>query len=332
MGRAEAAADKAALLAAAFNAGKVRGEAQALERQRGVLEALRNDLATARKTPPPTSQGARRSWREVVAGNSGNWEERGPRGLVGRGSTGGGPRGRKWEPSRTIFLSPTDNSIIKRHVDCGQFGAALGTVLQAKEPGTLVRTGAGLFKVEMEEKIVGKILEQETINVPGFGTWRASRMHASSMPSMVVTGVDPTLSDEVVATRLITGTRGLLTAVERRHLGSLRVRRLFLGARRSDGKKGQENRPSTSDGEASPHPTPTRSVRVYADPALLAKFEAMGEVKLDWALLPCRPYIPQQFYCRICGRLGGHSTDRHRGSVREGESRDGRQAGGRPHP
>ena len=157
-------------------------------------------------------------------------------------------------------------------------------------------------------------------------------MHASSMPSMVVTGVDPTLSDEAVATRLITGTRGMLTEVERRHLGSLRVRRLFLRAHRRDDRSKQDNRPGVSEGEASPHPTPTRSVRVYADPMILAKFEAMGEVKLDWALLPCRPYIPQQFYCQICGRLGGHSTDRHRGSVREGEHRVGQQAGGRPHP
>ena len=157
-------------------------------------------------------------------------------------------------------------------------------------------------------------------------------MHASSMPSMVVTGVDPTLSDEVVVTRLITGTRGLLTEVERRHLGSLHVRRLFLRARHRDGMSGQENRPSASNGAASPHPTPSRSVRVYADPTLLAKFEAMGEVNLDWALLPCRPYIPPQFYCRICGRLGGHSTDRHRGNVREGERRDGRQTVGSPRP
>ena len=332
VGRAEAAAEKAALITAAFNTGRLRGEAQALARQRGTLEALRTEFAAAKKAPTRPPQGAPRSWQEVVAGSTGNWQDRGREGLVGRGITGGSSRGRKWEPSRTIFLSPTDNSFIKCHVDCGLFGAALGKTLQAKETGTLVRTGAGLFKVEMEKSAVEKILKLETINVPGFGTWRASRMHASSMPSVVVTGVDPAMSDGAVAMGLISGTREMLTEEERRRLGSLRVKRLFLGVHGQDGRNGKTDRPRSNDRGASPTPTPTRSVRVYADPMVLAKFEAMGEVKLDWALLPCRPYVPRQFYCRICGRMGGHSTDRHRGNAREGERRDGRQTGGSPHP
>ena len=327
VGRAEAAAEKAALISAAFTAGTMRGEGLALARQRGALEALRKEVAAERQTSAQPSHGARRSWREVVAGGAGNWQERGRGGLVGlvgRGGMNGGTRGRKWEPSRTVFLSPTDNLVIKRHVDCGLFGAALGKTLQAKECGTLVRTGAGLFKVELEQSAVDRILALETIQVPGFGTWRASRMHASSMPSVVVTGVDPAMSDEAVAIGLITGTRGMLTADERRHLGSLRVKRLFLGAHGRDAKNAKTNKEATSPGGESSSPIPTRSVRVYADPMVLAKFEAMGEVKLDWALLPCRPYVPRQFYCQICGRLGGHTTDRHRGSVREGERKDRR--------
>ena len=332
VGRAEAAAEKASLVAAAFTAGQMRGEAHALARQRGALEALRMDVAAKRSAPAQPSQGARRSWRDVVAGSAGNCQERSQGGLVGRGSLGGTTRGRKWEPSRTIFLSPTDSSVLKRHVDCGLFGAALGKALKTQEPGTLVRTGAGLFKVELDRNAVEKILDLETVNVPGFGAWRASRMHASSMPSVVVSGVDPAMSDDAVATGLITGTRGMLTDDERRHLGTLRVKRLFLGAHRRSNRSDQDNRPSTSsEGESSP-PTPTRSVRVYANPMILAKFEAMGEVKLDWALLPCRPYVPRQFYCQICGRMGGHSTERHRGSVREGERRDGRRVGGGPRP
>ena len=208
----------------------------------------------------------------------------------------------------------------------------MGKTLHAKEPGTLVRTGAGLFKVELDNSAVGKILELGTVNVPGFGTWRASRMHASSMPSVVVSGVDPTMSDEAVAMGLITGTRGMLTDDERRHLGTLRVKRLFLGVCSRNGRPSQDERASTGDAGVPPPLTPTRAVRVYADPMVLAKFEAMGEVKLDWALLPCRPCVPRQFYCQICRRLGGHSTERHRGNVQEGERRDGRRVRGNPRP
>lgn len=191
----------------------------------------------------------------------------------------------------------------------------------ARGPGTLVRTEAGLFKVELERKVADTVLGLETIEVAGFGTWRVSRMHASSAPSVVVMGVDPSLSDEAVATGLLTSTRGMLGEEERRRLGSLRVRRMFHGTRSRD----------DTSGEGASPPTPTRSVRVYADSMVLAKFVAMGEVKLHWALLPCRPYVPRQFYCQICGRLGGHSTNHHRGTVQEGERRGRHQTGGRPH-
>ena len=99
VGRAEAAVEKATLVTAAFNAGKLRGEALALVCQRGVHEALCTEVTTIRPTPAQPSQGVWRSWRDVVVGSAGNWQERGPRGLVGWGSTGGATQGRKWEPS-----------------------------------------------------------------------------------------------------------------------------------------------------------------------------------------------------------------------------------------
>ena len=161
-------------------------------------------------------------------------------------------------------------------------------------------------------------------------------MRASAMPSVVITGVDPGMSDGAVATGLIHGARGMFGEEERGLLGSLRASRLFSGARsRDSGRDGGRDaggRSSTGSGGSPPPPTPTRSVRVYADPKVLKKFEALGEVKLGWALLPCRPYVPRQFYCRICDRMGGHSTERHRGCTREGERRDGRSAGAHPRP
>ena len=236
-----------------------------------------------------------------------------------------GVQHRGWDPCRTVFLSPTDASATRRHIGQGLFGIALGRAIGAREPGTLVRTGAGLFKVELEHRAANTILERSPIEVTGFGTWRASRMHASSAPSVVVTGVDPSMSDEAVATGLITSMRARLSEEERRHLGSLRVQRMFQGARRGASVHARVG----ESGEGAPRtPTPTRSVRVYADPVILARFEAMGEVKLHWALLSCRPYVPRQFYCHICGRLGGHSTDHHRGSAKEGEQRGRHQVGG----
>ena len=326
-GRVENAAQNAAMVAASFTAGKIRGEALALAQQRREIEAIR-------------AKGVGRSWKDVASGNVPNWgkraEDRGmrredalDRTMGGAMRAANGVRRRGWDPCRTVFLSPTDASATRRHIDQGLFGVALGRAIGAREPGTLVRTGAGLFKVELEREAASTVLESGSVEVPGFGTWRASRMHASSAPSVVVTGVDPSMSDEAVTTGLITSMREILGEEDRRRLGSLRVRRMFQGSRGGDSARVHE----AECGEGAPRtPTPTRSVRVYADPMLLARFEAMGEVKLHWALLPCRPYVPRQFYCQICGRLGGHSTDHHRGSVREGERRSRHQAGGRPHP
>ena len=213
----------------------------------------------------------------------------------------------------------------------------MGRVVGARQPGILVRTGAGLFKAELEKTIAEKILAKENaVEVPGFGVWRATRMRTPAKPSIVVSGVDPKLSDGDVTRSLIHGLRGVLEEGERGLLGSLEARRLFLGARRREG--GQNGggdvgaRTSAGSGGASSPPTPTRSVRVYADPKVTTKLVALGEVRLGWALLPCRPYVPRQFYCRICDRMGGHSTERHRGGAREGTRRDGQPAGAHPRP
>ena len=341
-GRVEAAAAKAALISAALDAGTLRGKARALARQRGALDAMRAEAAAARQAPAPPPKGGRRSWRAVVMGDTGITGFKGATGpqgndrTGGRGATGSGQRGRDWDINRTIFLSPVDNSFLKKHIDSGVFGAGLGRALGANTCGTVIRTGAGLFKAELEKNIFEKILERGEVEVPGFGAWRASRMRASAMPSVVITGVDPGMSDGAVATGLIHGARGMFGEEERGLLGSLRASRLFSGARsRDSGRDGGRDaggRSSTGSGGSPPPPTPTRSVRVYADPKVLAKFEALGEVKLGWALLPCRPYVPRQFYCRICDRMGGHSTERHRGCTREGERRDGRSAGAHPRP
>ena len=279
----ETAAKTAAIIAALVTVGKIRGEASELARQRSKLETTRADVNTRQASthhPPGTGK----SWRDVASGNIQNWGMRAQAGGVRREGVvdrtmGGtlratsGARHRGWDPCRTVFLSPTDTSSTRRHIDQGLFGIALGRAISAREPGTLVRTGAGLFKVELEREAADRIVESGLIEVPGFGTWKASRMHASSAPSVVVTGVDPSLSDEAITTGLITSMRGLLGEEERRRLGSLRVRRMFQGARHGDSTR---VRVGESGEGSSRSPTPTRSVRVYADPMVLARFEAMG--------------------------------------------------------
>ena len=244
VGRAEAAAAQIAALSAAFDAGAVHGEALALARQQSALAAERAELAAARKAPPQAPQGGRRSWREVAAGAGPSGFDRGGfvrEGAAGerlvRGERSGGEfRGRTWDTSRTIFLSPAENSFLRKNIDPEHFGRALGRVVGARQPGILVRTGAGLFKAELEKTIAEKILAKENaVEVPGFGVWRATRMRTPAKPSIVVSGVDPKLSDGDVTRSLIHGLRGVLEEGERGLLGSLEARRLFLGARRREG-------------------------------------------------------------------------------------------------
>ena len=149
-------------------------------------------------------------------------------------------------------------------------------------------------------------------------------MRSSTGPSLVIMGVDPNMSDDAVVTGIIAGSRELLDERERAQLGSLRAKRLFLGAR---GGNPDANGARATQASSGTPPRPSRSVRMYADPTLLDRFEAMGHVKLRWATLPCRRYIPRQFFCTICGQLGNHSTDHHRGSFRVAEGRGGCQTG-----
>ena len=323
----ERAAATANLVASAFNAGKVRGEVEALGRQRAELAELK-----ARPTPGQQSA-ARRSWRDVAAGGEpGRGNAEGVRGVQGAGHAGGissfsgntrRPPCRTSDPRRTLFLTPTDKSVIKRPIEAYAFGAALNDVLGASVDAPILsdvgRTAAGHFRVEMTPSETDKLLRQERILVPGFGEWSATRMHSSTGPSLVVMGVDPNMSDEAVVTGIIAGSRALLDERERAKLGSIRAKRLFLGAQ--GGKIGANGARDTQ--ALGPTPRPSRSVCVYADPTLLDRFEAMGHVKLRWATLPCRRYIPRQFFCTICGQLGNHSTAHHRGSFWAAEGQGG---------
>ena len=241
--RVERAAATANLIASAFNAGKVRGEAEALGRHRAELAELQARLT-------PGHQGAdRRSWRDVaVGGGAGRGTDVGARkqgaghaggisgfsGFSGFPGTAERPPCRTSDPRRTLFLTPSDKAAVQRPIEAYAFGAALNAVLGASADAPILsdvgRTPAGLFRVEMPPSYTDKLLQRDRIVVPGFGEWSATRMHSSTGPSLVVMGVDPSMSDDAVVTGIIAGSRELLDERERAKLGSIRAKRLFLGA------------------------------------------------------------------------------------------------------
>ena len=332
------ALNAAETLAAAFAAGHLRGEADALERHRRDLADVKAQVAEATRAqagwaqaamaqsakaagaaapPPPGTPGHRRSWRDVAAG--------GPRAPLGVA------RRRVWDPARTLFWAPSDQRAITKPIESFEFGKALCTALGADGGGSvtpltnLVRTGAGHFKAELTPQAYALATRLQAVTLPKFGEWTARPMHPSAAPSLVVSGIDTSLSDEEVAGGLIAGSKEFLEENERGKLGTLRVKRLFLGASDNGSRQGE--------GGSRDHASrPTRSVRVYGDPAMLGKFEELGQMKLFWSLVPCRQYIPRQFYCKICKRQGNHSTACHRVSFREQERRDARGTGRSPRP
>ena len=221
-----------------------------------------------------------------------------------------------WDTQCTVFLTPIDTLKTKQGISEYRFGAELRDSLRAlldpQAPVETVsvdrvrRTATGLFKVQLPAHAVQAALHAGSLGVGQFGEWRVEGMRASAAPSLVIMGVDCELSDEQVANSLMLGSRHLLQEADRGRLGELRARRMF----RSLGHG--------SEGDGQMHTScPTRNVRVYCPPDLLDKFETMGFMRLDWTEVRCRPYIPRQFYCKTCGKMGSHGTTFHRSAIRE---------------
>ena len=155
-------------------------------------------------------------------------------------------------------------------------------------------------------------------------------MRTAPLPSMVVTGVPLSLSDDDIKEGLIAGSGRTLPALEQNELRRIEVRRLFLRAReqgmppgRQPGSEARETSRATTSGDSAPQSDsrPTRSVRVFVPPVLLDRFLSEGCVSIRWSVHSCRPYTPTQFYCKTCQRMGTHSTKHHR----EGPSSKGQR-------
>ena len=232
-----------------------------------------------------------------------------------------------WEQARTLYLSPPSLEVAKKDIPAYSFGGYLEASLRGV-PGAspadrhavekIVRTGRGEFKVQLTEEAAKFVLKAKTLRHES-GTWTVAQMRDTAVPSLVVTGVPRDLSDDAVAEALIVGSKPLVPAAEAGALCQLRARRLFRGGGggqpgSAGGPEGRSGSPSPPGEAPAPPPTvssggvPTASVRVFLSSSLLQFFCDRGSMQLRWSSVRCRPYLPRQFYCNICGGMGNHPT------------------------
>ena len=136
-----------------------------------------------------------------------------------------------------------------------------------------------------------------------FGKWRVEKMPDSSAPLITLMGVGQSLSDEQVANGVMRGSCGLFPEAFRGRLGQVRAKKLFSIAKGAPSAVGSSTRSEAH---------PTRNVRLYCGQEVLDVLLSKGFVKIDWDIVRCHPYEPPCFFCKKCGKMGGHSTEFHR--------------------
>ena len=130
-------------------------------------------------------------------------------------------------------------------------------------------------------------------------------MQDSSTPSVVLIGVDRSMSDEQVAQVVFWGMRGLRPDALKGRLGQVRAKWLLSAIKGSALKVSTPPVGSSTRVEAQP----TRNVRLYCCHEVLDCLLKGGFVKVNWDLVRVRPYEPPRLFCKKCGRIAGHSTE-----------------------
>ena len=182
----------------------------------------------------------------------------------------------------------------------------------------LIRTPTGDWKLMVAPAVCEYVLAAPNVRVKRI-VWSIEKLRTALMPSMVVTGAPLDLSDAGIKDGVIAGSKGVLSADHRGELEHLEVRRLFARPRERGPPQGSKTRePASSstnkDESSSPSdPRPTRSVRIFAPPVIIDPFLQEGYLSIRWSVHPVRPYTPTQYYCKLCQRMGSHSTKYHRG-------------------
>ena len=171
-----------------------------------------------------------------------------------------------------------------------------------------------------------QFVPRQPFHVPGIdGRWVAERIRAPTSTLVDVYGIDQRANDDEVAAALVCGSAKLLHTEDAERLQTLRVRRLLArapsGGETAAGAERQETAASRI----------TRACRVYLPPDLAQFFCQRGEMMFDFVGRRVKEYVPTQFYCKYCRKMGSHSSQYHRAPRAEGVT-DTTQTSGQRYP
>ena len=219
-----------------------------------------------------------------------------------------------WSTSRTFFLKPENDAARKQEIPAWKFGAKLrekfGPIPTGGDPPLLRlhRTARGEWQMLVAAWARDQLVaaDQNRVDFQEFGYWILERREVLSGPSAVVSRVPLELSDEEIKQGLLEGSKSLLEPQVSDMMKAVRVQRL------------KRREVSTEDSKQS-NWVPGKSVRViFPADELRQKFLGLGGIYLFWQYVPIREYVPPTYYCSICKKRGGHSTQYHRGSTPQG--------------
>ena len=147
---------------------------------------------------------------------------------------------------------------------------------------------------------------QNCVDFQEFGWWVLERREVFSGPSAVVSRIPLELSDTEIQQGLIEGARSLLEPQYQEVMKAIRVQRL-------------KTREVSKEDPTKSSWVPGKSVRlIFPADELRQKFLQLGGIYLYWQYVPIRDYVPPSYYCAICKKRGGHSTQFHRGLASNG--------------
>ena len=107
------------------------------------------------------------------------------------------------------------------------------------------------------------------------------------------------LSDDEIKQGLLEGSRSLLEAPVIDIMKTVRIQRL-------------KRREVSAEDPTKSSWVPGKSVRIiFPVDELRQKFLGLGGIYLYWQYVPIRKYVPPTYYCSICKKRGGHSTQFH---------------------
>ena len=277
------------------------------------LEKLRTGLAVGRvrHTVQETTAAKKRLEKETKKPLS--YAEAARKGTTSRPPAA--PRGAApWSATRTFFLRPEDEDTRTKEIPAWVFGARIrqkfGNAPEGGDPPLLRlhRTARGEWQMLVAPWVRDQLVaaNQNRVDFQEFGWWILERREVLSGPSAVVSRVPLELSDVEVHQGLLEGARSLLDPQHVEVMKAVRVQRL-------------KRREVSKDDPTQSRWVPGKSVRViFPSEDLRQRFLSLGGLYLFWQYVPIREYVPPSFYCAICKKRGGHSTQFHRHQARDG--------------